>query len=88
LRAAAAYGTERPLGRPQARSPGGKAYVVSGGDNDPSVGGPLSTNPQRYISAERHEVLCILRRQLHSQTCPQFSQAKFAQIIVEIVQTG
>jgi hypothetical protein len=31
LRAAAAHGTERPLGRPPARSPGGKAYVVSGG---------------------------------------------------------
>jgi hypothetical protein len=88
LRAAAAHGTERPLGRPPARSPGGKEYVEPGGGNDAGVGGPFSANPQRYISAERHEAFCILRRQLHPQTCPQFRQAKFAQIIVEIAQTG
>jgi hypothetical protein len=88
LRAAAAHGTERPLGRPPAWSPGGKAYVVSGGGNDAGVGGPLSANPQRYISAERHEAFCILRRQLHPQTCPQFLDAQHAHIIVEIAQTG
>jgi hypothetical protein len=66
LRAAAAHGTERPLGRPPARPPCGKAYVVSGGGNDVGVGGPLSANPQRYISAERHEAFCIFRCQLHT----------------------
>ena len=46
--------------------------------------GGARMRPPRHISAGRHEARDILRCDLSPQPRPQFREAKFAEIIVEI----
>ncbi len=86
LRAAAAHGTERPLGRPPARPPGIQA--CPGCKYDTGVNEQQSAFPPLQISDGLHEAHDILLRDLPAQMRPQFGNAKFAEVIVEIAQAG
>ena len=71
LRAGAACGTDRPLGRLPARPPGGIGVdYCPGSRNDTGINMRHSAYPPRQISAGHHEARDILRRDLSSYIFP------------------